>query len=130
MTLYLLDTATIVDFSKGRVPTRQRVRAALARGDRLATCAAVLAEFYTGVSRGERPDWDTFVDALVYLETTREAAEQAGVFRRRYRSRGIQIATTDALIAATAISNAAVLVTENPRDFPMPEVTRESWRAI
>jgi predicted nucleic acid-binding protein len=32
------------------------------------------------------------------------------------------MAITDSLIAATAIDHAAVLVTGNAKDFPMPEV--------
>ena len=130
MTLYLLDTPTVVDFSKGREPVQSRVGQALARGDRLGTCVVVIAEFYTGVTRGDRPDWDTFMDSLVYLETTRETAERAGAFRRQYRARGLQVTTTDAPIAATAIAHDAVLVTENPRDFPMPELHLESWRTL
>ncbi|MHB8578104.1 MAG: PIN domain-containing protein [Dehalococcoidia bacterium] len=58
-----------------------------------------------------------------FLQTTPEAAELAGDWRYRHRQQGIQISTTDALIAATAFVHRAHVVTANPRDYPMPEIT-------
>ncbi|MFN8559332.1 MAG: PIN domain-containing protein [Dehalococcoidia bacterium] len=128
MTLFLIDTPTLIDYSKGREPVRTRFFEADGRGDDLATCDIVVAEFLTGVGEEARPAWESFFRALRYLPTPLEAATLAGDLRRRYRHLGIQLTTTDTLIAATALHHDAVLVTENPRDFPMPELRRESWR--
>ena len=49
-------------------------------------------------------------------------AELAGVFRYDFARRGRTILTPDALVAATAAVVDAILVTDNVKDSPMPEV--------
>ena len=128
MTAYLIDTTTLIDRSKNVEPTRSRLLAAIARGDRIATCDVIVAEFYTGVTERERATWDAFFGEMEYWAITADVAMQAGAYRRAFRARGVAIHTPDALIAALVAEYGAVLVTENPRDFPMPGLLLESWR--
>jgi predicted nucleic acid-binding protein len=65
---------------------------------------------------------------LLYWDITRGVAVQAGTYRCRYARQGQTIATADALIAATAIEHNAILVTDNPKDYPMPEIRLLSLR--
>ena len=61
--------------------------------------------------------------ALCSVEpVTKEIAEQAGVWRQEYKSRGRSIGTPDTVIAATAYLSDSPLVTNNAKDYPMPEL--------
>ena len=47
MTRFLLDTDTLIDFSKGREPTPTRILQLLQAGDMLGVCAINTAELYS-----------------------------------------------------------------------------------
>ncbi len=128
MTGYLIDTPTLIDVSKGRGAGQFHMRAAALRGDVLATCDVIIAEFYAGIAEAEWPQWKRLFSQLKFWPITRAIARRAGALRYAFARRGIPLATPDALIAALAIAHNAVLVTENVRDFPMPELRLESCR--
>jgi predicted nucleic acid-binding protein len=128
VTAYLLDTSVLVDFSKGREPSSTRVRRLIAEHNIVGTCAVNVAEFYAGLAPGRRPEWDEFVQALRYWHISREAAVRAGQDRYRHARQGTAISLPDALVAAVAREHGAVVVTENPRHFPMPDVQVLSLR--
>ncbi|MBI2346941.1 MAG: hypothetical protein HYV03_08755 [Deltaproteobacteria bacterium] len=52
-------------------------------------------------------------------------ARMAGELRHRYRSRGKALTLADALIGALAIAHHLVLLTDNVKDYPMPELRVE-----
>ena len=64
---------------------------------------------------------DALLDALVIVPVTQEIAEVAGRFKRRVKSRRLELA--DCLIAATALVEGITLATGNTKDYPMPEIT-------
>ena len=66
------------------------------------------------------------MDRLRFLVTDREAARRAGRYQADWSQRGQTIHTADALIAGTARTHGAVLVTHNLADFPMRDVRVES----
>jgi predicted nucleic acid-binding protein len=59
---------------------------------------------------------------LVFLSVTAEIAEHAGNLKARYARRGKALSVQDATIAAVSIAYGCTLVTENIKDFPMPEI--------
>ena len=128
MTLNLLDTTALVDFSKGVEPVSRRLLSMLADGEDLGVCAINLTEFYAGVPLAAYPVWETFMNALRYWDISRAAATQAGAYRYTYARRGIAINTQDAIIAAVAVEIGATVLTDNPKHFPMPEVSTRSLR--
>jgi predicted nucleic acid-binding protein len=119
---YLLDTTVLIDASHYREPAFSWLADALGQPDEIGVCAVVIAEFFAGLRPDERPRWAAFVGRLTYWATTREMAQQAGIYQYEYARLGRAILTPDALIAATAAAVRATLVTDNARDFPMPDV--------
>jgi hypothetical protein len=114
--LLLIDTDVLVDYLRGQAD-------AVAYIDALTTpllvSAITVAELNSGVREGaERQALDQFLTALHIVPVDQAIAVQGGVFRRDFgRSHGIGLA--DAMIAATAVSRQARLVTLNKKHFPM-----------
>jgi predicted nucleic acid-binding protein len=125
---YLLDTSTVVDLSKGHGAAGIRVRAHIAAGDVVGICAITIEEFFSGFAPHQRGPWTTFFSQLRYWDITPQAAARAGHYRHALARRGHVISTQDALIAGTAWFWQATVVTENAKDFPMPDVQVESFR--
>lgn len=127
MTRYLLDTDAIVDFSRDRQPASSRILEMIDE-DEVGVCAVVIAEFYAGLMVNERAKWNEFFDALRFWEETREAAEQAGIWKYEFARRGVSLSITDLLIAAVAKQRDAIVVTSNIKDYPMQEIRLLSVR--
>lgn len=128
MTRYLLDTTTLIDISRQLEPARSRVRAHLDAGDTVGVCAVIVAEFASGLPPWQRGTWASLAPRLRYWSTTSAAAEHAGEYRYAFARQGIQIPTTDALVAATAWYWNATVVTDNLKHFPMPDIQVVSFR--
>jgi predicted nucleic acid-binding protein len=60
--------------------------------------------------------------SLVFLPVTEEIAEQAGHLKAHYAKRGKILSLQDVTIAAVSIAYGCTLVTENVKEFPMPEL--------
>jgi predicted nucleic acid-binding protein len=123
MSRYLLDTTTIIDFSKGREPVYSRLTALLRSYNEIGVCAVTLAEFYAGLPVPDHATWDAFFDPLEYWPISASAAVRAGKYRYTFARQGVVITTMDALLAAAAVDLGAILITSNRKDFPMSDVT-------
>ncbi|MGH2617604.1 MAG: PIN domain-containing protein [Thermomicrobiales bacterium] len=124
MTRYLLDTDAVIDVFNGYSPTVDLVQGLYEQGDTLCTCAVVMAEVYAGLHPPERERGQVFLRSLQFLATPPGAARQAGLWRYDFARQGIQLATTDCLIAAIAHNHGTTLITGNIDDFPLPGLSR------
>jgi predicted nucleic acid-binding protein len=124
--LRVLDSTVLIDFLRGR-PAVGRVRALRTAGDVPATTAINVDEVVRGLRPGEEPAVRSLFEGLVVLPMGRRAGWQAGEWRREFAARGVTLYQADCLVAATAWTHGAVLVTGNPKDFPMDGVTVEHW---
>lgn len=61
-------------------------------------------------------------DLFRAFEVTKEVAEHAGIWRYTYKTKGVQLSTPDSIIAATAYLHDYSLMTNNTKDYPMPEL--------
>jgi predicted nucleic acid-binding protein len=120
MALNLLDTTALIDLSKGFEPTTSWITEQSSSGEEFGASPITIAEFYSGLTVAQRPTWDEFFAALTFCPISYEASVQAGKWRAEYRSRGIQLSTTDALVAAVAADLGAIVVTSNVKHYPMP----------
>src|SRR5712692_6372708 len=99
---YVLDTTALLDFSKGFEPSQSNFLQLIDQGATLALCCVSVSEFFTGLKETELEQWQEFFSKLPYWNVSPEAAMQAGIWRRYFATQGIQLSTTDALIAAVA----------------------------
>jgi predicted nucleic acid-binding protein len=123
MTQYLLDADAIIEVLRGNSISADFIEGLYLAGETPCTCDVVVAEVLSGLHARHRAQGQAFLDSMLFLKTSPAAARQAGLWRYEFRSRGIQLTTTDCLIAAVALDQQATLITGNVRHFPMPDIT-------
>lgn len=72
---------------------------------------------------------DSLIAALPVMPVTSAIADRGGLFRRDY-SKGYGVKLADALIAATAESCGATMVTLNSKHFPMLAAVSVPYRKV
>jgi len=122
MTSFLLDTNIIVDVLRRRNGRHLLVERLLEQGQPLASCPITVTEVYAGMRPHEEKPTRAFMQSLVFLPVTQEIAEQAGHLKASHGRQGKSLSFQDATIAAVAIAYDCMLVTENVKDLPMPEL--------
>jgi toxin FitB len=119
---YLLDSSVLTDALNGR-NGRPQLLAQLSQQDVLLACCAVnVTELHMGMRRGEEAKTGKLLRSLEFYPVTFEIAQLAGDLFRRWRQRGHTLGLADVTIAAVALTHGLVLVTDNPKHFPMPEL--------
>jgi predicted nucleic acid-binding protein len=118
----LLDTSVIIDALRRRRGRREFLGALLGAGHDLGCCAISIAEVYSGMRPDEERTISRFFDDLLYIETSRETARNAGELRAKWRQRGKTLSLPDAMIAAVALAENLTVATDNVKDFPMSEL--------
>jgi predicted nucleic acid-binding protein len=112
----LIDTDVLIDYLRDRAEAVSYLEGLT---ESLLVSVITIAELYAGVREGaERTTLDEFIRAFEAIPVDREVAARGGLYRRDYmKSHNVGLA--DALIAATAESRQAALVTLNSKHFPM-----------
>ncbi len=119
---YLLDTSALIELERKREPASARLRALISGGEEVGTCAVVSAEFCSGLAPELIPRARRLFASMHFWDITIATSLIASRYRYDFARRGIQLATTDALIAAVAYEQGAVIVTVNVRHFPMSDI--------
>jgi tRNA(fMet)-specific endonuclease VapC len=122
---YLLDTSRIIDALNGRRECKAHLSHLLSEGHTLACCTINVIEVYAGMRPKEREATDSFLHILEYYDVTWKVAARAGLLRYTWARKGHTLSLADVTIAAVAIEHGLILLTDNPRHFPMPEL----WQA-
>lgn len=117
---YLLDSGLVIRHLRGDPEAVQMLRE-LSRRARLGVSVVTHLEVYAGMRPQQAYQTRKLLSRFVAHDVDREIAERAGEYVRRYRERGTSI--PDAIIAATAVRHGLMLVTLNPKHFPMPELS-------
>lgn len=126
MSSYLVDTSVIIDVLRGVRGRAKAVQRLVADGHLLACTAINVAEVFAGMRPKERAPTVALTDSFEHYDITRPLAERAGLLRREWGTRGRTLTLQDCLIASVALTHGLVLVTDNTKDFPMPELIRHS----
>ncbi len=118
----LLDTSVLIDVLRRRNGRREALAALVRAHESLATTSLNIAELYAGVRPGEEASTEALLDGLECFDLTGSAARLGGKLKKQYSKRGQTLSLADALIAAIAIEERCALLTDNRKDFPMPEL--------
>jgi predicted nucleic acid-binding protein len=112
----LLDTDVLIDYLRDRAEAITYLERLT---EPLLISVITVAELYAGVRDGaERARLDEFIRAFAIIPVDREISIKGGLYRRDYmKSHSVGLA--DALIAASAETHRAELVTLNSKHFPM-----------
>ena len=122
MSLLLLDTSVLIDVLRHRRQRHELLARFVREGHVLATTALNIAELYAGMRPEEAERTEDFLRALDCYELTVTAARLAGTLKNKYAKRGLTLSLADTIIAAIALDRHCTLVTDNRRDFPMPDL--------
>src|SRR5271154_2042294 len=119
---YLLDTNVLLDVLNDRYGRPQLI-AQLSQQDILLACCAInVTEVIMGMRPGEEAKTEKLLRSLEFYPVTWEIAQLAGDLYRQWRQKGHTLGFADVTIAAVALTHNLVLVTENQKHFPMPEL--------
>jgi predicted nucleic acid-binding protein len=118
----LLDTSVLIDVLRFRHGRRELLADLARAGNTLATTALNVAELYAGMRPEEEARTEDFVDALDCYELTAAAGRLAGSLKNTYARKGHTLTLADTIIAAIAMERRCTLMTDNRKDFPMPEL--------
>lgn len=124
----LLDTNTIIYYLKGQESVVSRLQAASPR--ELAIPSVVAYEIEYGTRKIDSPRWKALASGLLkgiaQVPFDHEAARESARIRIDLEAQGMVIGPVDLLIAGTAVSRGAVLVTGNTNEFSRIKTLRLS----
>ncbi len=131
---YILDTNTCIFWLKDVGNVRQQVNAHAE--DRITTNIVSLAELYYGVEKSaeqhrqhNREKLEELIAVIGYAPFSAAAAQFFGEHKASLRKLGQPIADLDLMIAAVALAEQAVLVTDNLKHFErIPGLQLENWK--
>jgi predicted nucleic acid-binding protein len=118
----LLDTTVLVDVLCSRRDRRKFLQEAVLAGHTLTTTTLNIAEIYAGIRPGEEIKTETLLQNLESFEITGATARLGGKLKNVWSKKGRTLALFDMIVAATAIEHGCMLLTDNRKDFPMPEI--------
>lgn len=87
-----------------------------------AISSLTIYEIWAGARPSEEAAISSFLSAFRMIAVSNEIARQAAEYSKQFRKKGMTLSSTDALIAATARTEQLILVTQNRRHFPMPDL--------
>jgi predicted nucleic acid-binding protein len=124
---YVLDTTFIVDHLRGERAARDRLAQIVDLGDEPFVTDVIVAESWTGAHADRDPDLEALLQFIEFVQPGPLQAKRAGRFRADARRRGWTLSTADALIAASAESLQAVILSRNLRDFALTPTPVEGY---
>ena len=122
MATYLLDTDIIIDALNEKRNRNAALRNLVAAGHTLACCPVNVAEVYAGLRPKEEQRTTALLESLKLYPITFPVAEHAGRLKRRYAVKGKTLSIPDTIVAAVALHDEIVLITDNTKDFPMEDL--------
>jgi predicted nucleic acid-binding protein len=118
----LLDSSVLIDVLRSRHKRRQLLADLVLAGHSLATSALNVAEVFAGMRPQEERQTKEFLDALDCYALTNSSAKLAGTLKNTWARKGRTLTLADAIVAAVALEHDCTLMTDNRKDFPMPEL--------
>ncbi len=121
--IILLDSTVLIDVLRNRANRRHLLADFVEQGHTLATSAINVGEVYAGMRPHEATETDRFLSNIECYPTTGAIARHAGMLKFAYSQKGKTLSLPDMIVAATARAHRASLMTDNRKDFPLPDLT-------
>jgi predicted nucleic acid-binding protein len=118
----LLDTSILVDVLRLRNQRREFLAELVRGGHTLSTTTLNIAEIYAGMRPPEEARTEALLGGLELYELNASSARLAGRLKNTWARKGRTMTLSDTIVAAIAIERGCALLTDNRKDFPMPEV--------
>ena len=133
--MYLLDSCVCIDLMRGKLPYAYELMRA-SDPKLFAVPAIVVAELHFGAEKSANPQknrmlTERFLAPFDIVPFDAKCAHAYGVIRNQLREDRCLIGPNDLLIAATAVANQAMLVSNNDNEFKRVKGLRlESWYEV
>lgn len=118
----LLDTSILIDVLRLRNRRREWLAELVRGGHVLSTTTLNIAEIFVGMRPTEEARTEALLSGLELYELNGASARLAGRLKNTWARKGRTLTLTDMIVAAIAIERDCALLTDNRKDFPMPEV--------
>ena len=122
MAVYLADTSVLIDAINRKRGRWELLRTLVEGGDTLGCSVITVTEIYAGMRPHECAATQSFLEGMELYDVDWELARYAGLLKNEWARRGQTLSVPDVLIAATALVRSLVLMTDNRKDFPMPQL--------
>jgi predicted nucleic acid-binding protein len=125
MASHLLDSDILIGVLRGKSEAIHFLRDLL-KQEVPAISSLAIYEIWAGARPSEESVITSFLSAFRIVFVSDKIAKQGAQYYREFRSKGITLSSTDALIAATAHQEGLILVTQNKRHFPMSDIQQRN----
>lgn len=119
--MYLLDTDVLIWILRGNNEIIKKVLE-LKEEFPLGISVISIAEIYKNIFPSELTPTEDFLSQHIQVDVNSKIAKIAGFYWQQYAKKLKNLSLTDCLIAATANTNDAMLVTLNAKHFPMNDI--------
>lgn len=123
MKLYLVDTNVLIYGLAGKPPWANLLKKWIKQKS-LALSSIVVAEFLCGATKNEAKIFEALLDKFGSLPIDTAVARLGADYRKTFLAKKRKIKLPDCLIAATCKLYGAILVTFNPKDYPMKDIEK------
>jgi hypothetical protein len=113
----LIDTDVAIDFLRGEAYAQPLLASLWQEGQAVVSVLTVY-ELTAGMRGKEKIATHNFIDACTVEAVSVEVAVKAGELYRKYRTKGVTLASLDCLIAATALVKGLKVATRNLKHYP------------
>ena len=121
--ILLLDTTVLIDALRARHDRRTLLAQLVASGHTLTTAAINIAEVYAGMRPQEEEKTERFLSSLECYPLSGAIARRAGSIKAAFARQGRTLTLPDMIVAATALEHGLNLMTDNRKDFPIPDIS-------
>src|SRR5713101_1545361 len=118
----LLDTSILIDVLRLRNRRREWIAELVRGGHELSTSTLNVAEIYAGMRPAEEGRTEALLSGLELYELSGASARVAGRLKNSWARKGYRVNLNDTFVASISIERGCSFLTDNLKDFPMPEV--------
>ena len=119
---YLVDTNVLIQAIRRKQGRWEFLRRLVEARGTLAVSVITVGELYAGMRPHEVERTEELLSGFDHYPVTVDLARHAGLLKNQWAAKGFCLTLANMIIAATAISRQLLLLTENRKDFPMPEL--------